>query len=404
MLTAASVVYGSAMVVLVWSVESDWSIAVTYVAAALAGTALPPIGSCVRARWSYVLDQPKEVQTAFALEAVLDEAVFIVGPILVAILATNVSPVARAGHGDRRRGERQPGLRGPEAHRAARAPARPHGRGPAADAVAHRGAPGRRLPRPRHPVRRRRGDHRRVRRRAGPQGLGRRPARAVGARQPAVRRGHRRGLVEVRPGRPGPLGRPRHGLHDAAALLRRLPPPDGAAPARRRRGDRAHDGGRAVPDRAHGARVAADRGHGDHAHRDRRGGRARRHDQRLRGRPLGRLGRLPRQPRGRRGRRPGRADGAPRPARPHRSSPSGSRSRCRDLAQLVGPRDRRADPGRRAPRCRRGRRRGPRRARGRHPGQDGRHRSQLHRDRGADRDDADARAAWPASSTSTGTR
>ena len=47
----------------------------------------------MRARWAYVLDQPKEVQTAFALEAVLDEAVFIVGPILVAILATNISPV-----------------------------------------------------------------------------------------------------------------------------------------------------------------------------------------------------------------------------------------------------------------------------------------------------------------------
>ena len=92
-LTAASVLYGTAMVVLVTSVEADWPIGVTYVAAALAGTALPPIGSCVRARWSYVLEQPREVQTAFALEAVLDEAVFIVGPILVAVLATNISPV-----------------------------------------------------------------------------------------------------------------------------------------------------------------------------------------------------------------------------------------------------------------------------------------------------------------------
>jgi MFS family permease len=92
-LTAASVVYGGAMVVLVASVESDWPIAVSYVAAAAAGTALPPIGSCVRARWSYVLDQPAEVQTAFALEAVLDEVVFIVGPIVVAVLATTISPV-----------------------------------------------------------------------------------------------------------------------------------------------------------------------------------------------------------------------------------------------------------------------------------------------------------------------
>jgi predicted MFS family arabinose efflux permease len=92
-LTVAGIVYGAAMVVLVASVETDWPIAVSYVAAAAAGTALPPIGSCVRARWSHVLDQPAEVQTAFALEAVLDEVVFIVGPILVAVLATNVSPV-----------------------------------------------------------------------------------------------------------------------------------------------------------------------------------------------------------------------------------------------------------------------------------------------------------------------
>lgn len=92
-LMVASVVYGSAMVVLVASVEADWPIAVSYVAAACAGTALPPIGSCVRARWSYVLDRPSEVQTAFALEAVLDEVVFIIGPILVAVLATNISPV-----------------------------------------------------------------------------------------------------------------------------------------------------------------------------------------------------------------------------------------------------------------------------------------------------------------------
>jgi MFS family permease len=96
-LAAAAVVYGTSMVVLVTSVDADWPIGVTYGAAACAGTALPPIGSCVRARWSYVLDQPAEVQTAFALEAVLDEAVFIVGPILVAILATNISPVLGLG-------------------------------------------------------------------------------------------------------------------------------------------------------------------------------------------------------------------------------------------------------------------------------------------------------------------
>ncbi|GAB3264716.1 MFS transporter [Nocardioides dilutus] len=96
-LAAAAVGYGISMVALVTAVEADWPIAVTYVAAGGAGAALPPIGSCVRARWSYVLQQPAEVQTAFALEAVFDEVVFIIGPILVAVLASTISPVLGLG-------------------------------------------------------------------------------------------------------------------------------------------------------------------------------------------------------------------------------------------------------------------------------------------------------------------
>ena len=60
----------------------------------LAGASLPQIGSCVRARWAHVLASPERVQTAFALEAVLDEVVFVLGPILVTMLATAVHPVA----------------------------------------------------------------------------------------------------------------------------------------------------------------------------------------------------------------------------------------------------------------------------------------------------------------------
>jgi MFS family permease len=96
-LSASSVAFGTAMVVLVASVEADWPRAATYASAALAGAALPPIGSCVRARWAHVLQRPDDVQTAFALEAVIDELVFIVGPILVAVLATSVSPVLGLG-------------------------------------------------------------------------------------------------------------------------------------------------------------------------------------------------------------------------------------------------------------------------------------------------------------------
>ena len=46
------------------------------------------------ARDGNLLDEPRQVQTAFALEAVLDEVVFVVGPVLVTLLATSWHPVA----------------------------------------------------------------------------------------------------------------------------------------------------------------------------------------------------------------------------------------------------------------------------------------------------------------------
>ena len=58
------------------------------------GLALPSVGACIRARWSHVLADPPLVQTAYALESVVDEAVFMLGPILVTVLATTWHPVA----------------------------------------------------------------------------------------------------------------------------------------------------------------------------------------------------------------------------------------------------------------------------------------------------------------------
>jgi MFS family permease len=93
-LAVASVAFGMSTALLTWSVQADWPILTTYVFAAIGGAMLPQVGSCVRARWSHVLDQPSDVQTAYALEAVADEAVFILGPILVTVLATAWHPVA----------------------------------------------------------------------------------------------------------------------------------------------------------------------------------------------------------------------------------------------------------------------------------------------------------------------
>jgi MFS family permease len=87
-------VWGVSLALLMWSVEADWPIVSAYALAAVCGAALPAVGSCVRARWAHVLDSERDVQTAFALEAVVDEVVFMTGPILVTVLATIVHPVA----------------------------------------------------------------------------------------------------------------------------------------------------------------------------------------------------------------------------------------------------------------------------------------------------------------------
>ncbi|MBL7523329.1 MFS transporter, partial [Frankia sp. CNm7] len=65
-----------------------------YVAGALAGGFLPPVGACVRSRWSLRLGGSPLLGAAFALEAALDEVIFICGPVLVTVLATSVTPTA----------------------------------------------------------------------------------------------------------------------------------------------------------------------------------------------------------------------------------------------------------------------------------------------------------------------
>jgi MFS family permease len=77
------------------SLTEEWPVWSTYALAAVAGAALPSVGTCVRARWSHCLkDDPARLHTAFSFEAVVDEVVFLLGPIIVTMLATAVHPVA----------------------------------------------------------------------------------------------------------------------------------------------------------------------------------------------------------------------------------------------------------------------------------------------------------------------
>jgi MFS family permease len=79
---------------MITSIVEDWSTPWPHVWAALAGAAIPQIGTMVRARWAHLLPVASERHTAFAAESVFDEVVFVTGPALVTLLATTIAPQA----------------------------------------------------------------------------------------------------------------------------------------------------------------------------------------------------------------------------------------------------------------------------------------------------------------------
>jgi len=64
------------------------------VSSGLAGAATPQLGSMVRARWSALLAGSELIHIAFSLESVADEVIFVAGPVLVTLLATEVHPAS----------------------------------------------------------------------------------------------------------------------------------------------------------------------------------------------------------------------------------------------------------------------------------------------------------------------
>ncbi|HEX3930547.1 MAG TPA: MFS transporter [Nocardioides sp.] len=91
-------VYAIGLVGLVTATQSHSPAVLAFGAAFVAGVAYPPIGSVVRARWSHVLTgRPSDVQTAYALESVVDELIFVIGPTVATVLATQWHPWAGLG-------------------------------------------------------------------------------------------------------------------------------------------------------------------------------------------------------------------------------------------------------------------------------------------------------------------
>jgi hypothetical protein len=62
----------------------------------LAGACLPPLGACMRALWSTLLDADS-VETAYSIEAILTEVLFITGPALATATIALASPAAALG-------------------------------------------------------------------------------------------------------------------------------------------------------------------------------------------------------------------------------------------------------------------------------------------------------------------
>src|SRR5947209_4212071 len=91
---AASVAALVALMLCVRFDEPTWS---WFAAAALAGAFLPNVGALVRARWTKIYTGTPQLHTSYSFEAVMDEVVFMIGPILVTFLTLQVHPEAGVG-------------------------------------------------------------------------------------------------------------------------------------------------------------------------------------------------------------------------------------------------------------------------------------------------------------------
>jgi predicted MFS family arabinose efflux permease len=97
-----ALVHAALLIAFILTVQSSQPFAVQIVVAALVGATQPSIGALVRTRWAFVIrrdGRPGQLRAAFALESLVDELVFTIGPLLVTFLAVSLalwSPLALA--------------------------------------------------------------------------------------------------------------------------------------------------------------------------------------------------------------------------------------------------------------------------------------------------------------------
>ncbi|MGZ5366268.1 MFS transporter [Aeromicrobium sp.] len=90
-LRVTGLVFATGITLMLLAIQADWGTPWVHLCAVIAGIASPQAGSMVRARWAYVLTDRRQLNTAFALEAVIDEMVFIIGPVLVTFMTIEIA-------------------------------------------------------------------------------------------------------------------------------------------------------------------------------------------------------------------------------------------------------------------------------------------------------------------------
>jgi MFS family permease len=85
LLHASAVIYPAAMVSLVVLVEIRAEVAWMALAALMAGALLPPITICMRTLFPRLLNEPDLLQTAYSVDSIVVESIFVAGPALIAL-------------------------------------------------------------------------------------------------------------------------------------------------------------------------------------------------------------------------------------------------------------------------------------------------------------------------------
>jgi predicted MFS family arabinose efflux permease len=87
-------VFTAATAMLIAAVELGLPTWAFFVPGAIAGATMPSLGTMVRARWSVLLAGSPQLHAAFSFESVADELCFVIGPVAVTLLATEVFPAS----------------------------------------------------------------------------------------------------------------------------------------------------------------------------------------------------------------------------------------------------------------------------------------------------------------------